>query len=32
MVYTFYDPGELNNRGENVKVKVVDDELLRCGL
>ena len=32
MVYRFDDVDELNSRGVKVKVKVVYDELLRCGL
>ena len=32
VVYRFDDAGELNSTGYKVKVKVVHDELLRCGL
>ena len=32
VVYTFADAGELNIREKKQKVKVVHDELLRCGL
>ena len=32
VVYRFDDANELNSTGQKVKVKVVHDELMRCGL